>query len=170
VFYDECLRISPTPTPVSITFSKLDPNNGDNVKDFDVPNSSRLTDRYPATYEEFFGMLSGAPCIYKSAPACSERQAPQAQHFIHEARPAYGHPIAGAWPKIDMNIYKSLNSRSVMWTSIDPFSFANAKEKTPFCSLSIWIDVKHKTLLLDAAAVAANAIEGMLSLAGFSEG
>ena len=42
-----------------------------------------------------------------------------------------------AWPKIDMNIYKSPNSRSVMWTSIDPFSFANAKEKTPFCSLSI---------------------------------
>lgn len=30
--------------------------------------------------------------------------------------------------------------------------------------------MKHKTLLLDAAAVAANAIEGMLSLAGFSEG
>jgi len=134
-----------------------------------VSNSSRLTDRYPAAYKDFFGLPSGAPCIYKSGPAWPERKGPQAQRYIREVRPVYGHPIADSWFKIGTDIYKSLDSRGVKWTSIDPVTFANAGEKTPFCRLLMWIGVKHKTLSFDDAVAATDAIKGILSLAGFPE-
>ncbi|KAF8595172.1 hypothetical protein BDV93DRAFT_534959 [Ceratobasidium sp. AG-I] len=129
----------------------LDINNGG------VANSSRLTDRYPAAYKDFFGTPSGAPCIYKSGPAWPERKGPQAQRYIREARPVYGHPLADAWLEIGTNIYRALDARGVKWTSIDPVAFADAGEKTPFCSLLMWIGVKHETL----------AFEDILRLAGF---
>ncbi|KAG8891324.1 hypothetical protein FRC01_014764 [Tulasnella sp. 417] len=133
-------------------------------------NSSRLTDRYPAAYKDFFGMPSGAPCIYKSGPAWPERKGLlEAQRFIREARPVYAHPIAGSWLKIGTDIYKFLDSSSVMWTSIDPVAFANAGEEKPFCPLLMWIGVKHESLLFDAAVAAADAIKGILSIAGFPE-
>ncbi|KAG8797913.1 hypothetical protein FRC17_007607, partial [Serendipita sp. 399] len=170
-FYESCLSISkqlgnqlPISTNSTYTSGKLDLNKGSVVSD-----SSRLTDRYPAAYKDFFGMPSGAPCIYKSGPAWPERKGPQAQRFIREARPVYGHPIAGSWLKIGMDIYKCLDSFSVMWTSIDPVAFANAGEKTPFCPLLMWIGVKPNTLLFDDAVAAANAIKRILSLAGFSD-
>ncbi|KAG8808704.1 hypothetical protein FRC17_003821, partial [Serendipita sp. 399] len=166
-FYESCLNISKqlgNQLPISTTSSKLDLNKGSVVSD-----SSRLTDRYLAAYKDFFGMPSGAPCIYKSGPAWPERKGPQAQRFIREARPVYGHPIAGSWLKVGMDIYKLLDSCSIMWTSIDPVAFANAGEKTPFCPLLMWIGVKHKTLLFDDAVAAANAIKRILSLAGFPE-
>ena len=169
VFYEQCLNISTTstlvsPTSRSRTFSKFNPNKGNTVS-----SSSRLTDRYPAAYKDFFGMPSGAPCIYKSGPAWPEHQGPQAQRCIREARPVYGHPIACSWIKIGADIYRYLDSCSVKWTSIDPVAFANAGEKTPFCPLLVWIGVKHETLEFDDAVATANGIKDILSEAGFPE-
>ncbi|EJC98231.1 uncharacterized protein FOMMEDRAFT_62329, partial [Fomitiporia mediterranea MF3/22] len=87
---------------------------------------SRLTNHYPAAYKDFFGMPSGAPCIYKTGPAWPEPAGPQAQRFIREARPVYSHPIADSWLKIGTDIYKFLDSHNIKWTSIDPVGFANA--------------------------------------------
>ena len=134
-----------------------------------VSDSRRLTDRYPAAYKDFFGTPSGAPCIYKSGPAWPERKGPDAQRYIREARPAYGHRIAGSWREIGTQISKCLDSRSIKWTSIDPVAFANAGEKTPFCPLLIWIGVKHETLLFDDAVAAGNAIKDILGQVGFPE-
>jgi len=114
-------------------------------------------------------MPSGAPCIYKSGPAWPEREGPQAQRFIREARPVYGHPIAPSWFKIGTEIYEALDSRNVMWTSIDPIAFANAGETMPFCPLLMWIGVKRRSLLYGAAVAAAEAIKIILGLAGFPE-
>jgi len=176
-FFDSCLNISqklgnqpPVSTtstlvsPTAYTFGKLDLSKGSVVSE-----SSRLTDRCPTAYKDFFGLPSGAPCIYKSGPAWPERKGPQAQRYIREARPVYGHPIADSWLRIGMDIYKLLDSRSVKWTSIDPVAFANAGEKTPFCPLLMWIGVKHETLLFDDAVAAAKAIKGILSQGGFPE-
>jgi hypothetical protein len=177
-FFESCLNISTqltthssitTPStrvsPTAYMFNKLDLDKGGIVSD-----SSRLTDRYPAAYKDFRGMPSGAPCIYKSGPAWPEREGLAAQWpYIREARPVYGHPIAGSWIKIGAEIYKSLDSRSVKWTSIDPVAFANAGEKTPFCPLLMWIGVKHETLDFDDAVAAANAIKDILSQAGFPD-
>ena len=143
-------------------FNKLSPNKGSVVSD-----SSRLTDYYPAAYKDFFGMPSGAPCVYKSGPAWPEPKGPQAQRFIREARPVYNHPIAGSWLKIATDVYKFLDSCSIKWTSIDPVAFANAGEKMPFCPFLMWIGVKHRTLLFNDAVAAANAIKAILSQAGF---
>ncbi|KAG8893234.1 hypothetical protein FRB99_002117, partial [Tulasnella sp. 403] len=176
-FYEECVDIStqlrnqssistastPVP-PTAYTFGKLDSNKGSVVSD-----SSRLTDNYPAAYKDFFGLPSGAPCIYKSGPAWPERKGPQAQRYAREARPIYGHPIADSWLKIGADIYKLLDSRNVKWTSIDPVAFANAGEKTPFCPLLMWIGVRHETLLFDDAVAAARSIKDILSQAGFPD-
>jgi hypothetical protein len=68
-----------------------------------------------------------------------------------------------------MEIYKSLNSCSIKWTSIDPVTFADTGEKTLFCQLLIRVGVKHKTLSFEEAVAAADTIKGILSLAGFPE-
>ncbi|KAG0634813.1 hypothetical protein HOY80DRAFT_1012275 [Tuber brumale] len=132
-----------------------------------VAHSSRLINRYPAAYKDFFGTPSGAPCIYKSGPVWPVREGPEAQRYICEAPPVYGHPIANDWLKIGTDIYQALDALDVKWTSIDPVAFANAGEKKPFCSLLMWIGVKHETLAFEAAVTAAGAVEGILRQAGF---
>ena len=158
-FFSTSFLLSPTPYALRNCNPKL--NKGSVVSD-----SSRLTDYYPSAFTDFSGIPSGAPCVYKSGPAWSERRAPESQSFIRELRPVYGHPIAASWPDIGTDIYQLLDSRSVLWTSIDPVAFANAGEKKPFCPLLIWIGVKPNLLYGDAVA-AANAIKGVLSQAGF---
>ena len=109
--------------PTAFKFSKFNYNEGDCDKGGVVSDPSRLTDHYPAAYKAFFGLLSGALCIFKSGPAWLEPMDSQAQHFIREARPVYGHPIADSWLKIGTDIYKYLDSCSVEWTAIDPVAF-----------------------------------------------
>ncbi|KAF8874482.1 hypothetical protein BD779DRAFT_1664243 [Infundibulicybe gibba] len=142
---------------------------------FETPQSGasrcRLTSLYPAAFKDFFGIPSGAPCVFKSGPAWPEPkpEGTHGQRYIREARPVHGHPIAGSWLKIGEEIYRSLDSHDVKWTSIDPVAFANAGEKTPFCPLLMWIGVKHESLRFEDAVAAADAIKGILSIAGFPE-
>ncbi|KAF8874483.1 hypothetical protein BD779DRAFT_1703538 [Infundibulicybe gibba] len=117
----------------------------------------------------FYGIPSRAPCIFKSGPAWHERKGPQAQSYIREARPVHGHPIAGSWLEIGAEIYQSLDARGVKWTSIDPVAFADAGEEKPFCPLLMWIGVKPETLHFEDAVVAADAIKGILTIAGFPD-
>ena len=92
--------------PTTFKFSKFNYNEGDCDKGDVVSDPSHLTDHYPAAYKAFFGLLSGALCIFKSGPAWLEPMDSQAQHFIREARPIYGHPIADSWLKSGTDIYK----------------------------------------------------------------
>ncbi|PWW80501.1 hypothetical protein C7212DRAFT_361520 [Tuber magnatum] len=175
-FFEWCLGIptglenqlpllsAPTPVPPTAPmFNKPNGRNGGSV----ITPSSRLIDRYPAAYKDFFGTPSGAPCIYKSGPAWPERKGPLEQRCIREARPVYGHPIAKNWLKIGTDIYQALDALGVKWTSIDPIAFAEAGEKTPFCPLLIWIGVQHETLAFEAAVTAADTIKDILRQAGF---
>ncbi|KAG0133117.1 hypothetical protein HOY82DRAFT_584602 [Tuber indicum] len=132
-----------------------------------VTHSSRLIDRYPAAYKDFFGTPSGAPCIYKSGPTWPEPKSFGAQRYIRETRHVYGHPMANDWLKIGTKIYQALDSLGVKWTSIDPVAFANKGEKTPFCPLLVWIGVKRQTLTFEAAVTAADTVKHILWQAGF---
>ncbi|PWW76389.1 hypothetical protein C7212DRAFT_357331 [Tuber magnatum] len=132
-----------------------------------VTHSTHLINPYPAVYKDFFGMPSMARCIYKSGAAWPERNGPEGQPYIREARPVYGHPIANNWLAIGTEIYKALDTLGVKWTSIDPVAFANAGEKISFCPLLMWIGVKHETLTYEAAVTAANTVKDILFQAGF---
>jgi hypothetical protein len=97
---------------------------------------------------DFYGVPSDAPCIYKSGSAWPQPMGgPHPQRQVREARPVYNHRIAGTWIAIGTKIYRFLNSCSVNWNSIDPVAFANAGEKTPVFPLLMWIGVVRKTLL-----------------------
>ena len=109
--------------PTAFKFSKLDYNKGDCDEGSVISDLSHLTDHYPAAYKAFFSLLGGALCIFKLGPAWLEPTGPQVQHFIREARPIYGHPIADSWLKIGTDIYKYLDSCSGEWISIDPVAF-----------------------------------------------
>ena len=115
------------------------------------------------------GLHSNPVCIYKSGPAWPEREGPEAQRFIREARPVHGHHITHSWLKIGREICELLDSRSVKWTSVDPVAFANIGEKTPFCPFLLWIGVKPRTLSFDEAVAAADAVKVILSQAGFDD-
>ena len=159
-FISTMLLLSPTPYTLRNRSPKLS-------KGSVVSDSSHLTDYYPSVFTDFFSVPSGAPCVYKSGPAWSERQSPESQSIIRKLRPVYGHPIADSWHDIGTDIYQFLDSHSVMWTSINPVAFANVGEKKPFCPLLIWISVKPNTLLFGDAVAVASAIRGVLSQAGF---
>ena len=148
----------------SNAFDKLD------LGEDSVSDTVRLTNRYAAAYTDFYGVPSGASCIYKSGPARSQPAGgPHPQRQVREARPVYNHRIVVTWIEIGTKIYKFLNSCSMNWNSIDPVAFANTGEKTQFCPLLVWTGVVPKTLSYDKAVDAANAIKGILGQAGFPE-
>lgn len=129
----------------------------------------RLINCYPAAYKDFYGLPSRPPCVYKSGPAWRENHGPEPYRIIREARPVHDHPIAGKWRDIGTRIYQFLDSKGVMWTSIDPVGFAEVGEMKPFCALLMWIGVKPKSLRYSAAVAAAEAIKKILAEAGFPE-
>ena len=167
-FYQACQDMAFKFTPYDFRASINSTGNGDEDDAFDP---SRLTDHSPAAYKDFYGLPSGAPCIFKSGPAWPERTGPMEHRIIREARPAYDHPIANSWLEIGTDIHRFLDSRNVRWTSIDPVAFANAnaEDDTPFCPLLVWIGVQPKTLAFEDAVTAANGVKSILSQAGFPD-
>ncbi|KIY44819.1 hypothetical protein FISHEDRAFT_77229 [Fistulina hepatica ATCC 64428] len=130
-----------------------------------VSKATRLTDKYPNAYSDFYG--SGTPCVFKSGPDWRVRKGPQAQGTVREARPVYRHAIGHTWLSIGKRIYHGLDSIGVKWTSINPFAYADAGEAKPFCSLILSIGVKPHSLLYDAAVAAATVVKDILAEAGF---
>ncbi len=130
-----------------------------------VSKSTRLTDKYPNAYNDFYS--SGTPCVFKSGPDWYVRKGPQAQGIVREARPVYRHAIGPTWLSIGKRIYDGLDSIGVKWTSINPLAYADAGEAKPFCSLILSIGVKPHSLLYDAAVAAATAVKKILAEVGF---
>jgi hypothetical protein len=133
-----------------------------------VSVATRLTDKYPNAYSDFYP--SRTPCVFKSGPDWPVRKGPQAQGIEREARPVYGHAIGPTWLSIGKRIYQyGLDSIGVKWTSINPLAYANAGEAKPFCSLIISIGVKPHSLLYEAAVAAATVVKKILAEAGFPD-
>ena len=61
-----------------------------NLNKGSVISASCLTDRDPAAHKDFFGMPSGAPCVYKSGPE-TERQGLETRSIIREL--VYDYPL-----------------------------------------------------------------------------
>ncbi|PWW76363.1 hypothetical protein C7212DRAFT_351499 [Tuber magnatum] len=127
--------------------------------------STRLTDKYPNAYSDFYG--SGTPCVFKSGPDWHVREGPEAQGIEREARPVYRHAIGPTWLSIGERIYRGLDSIDVEWTSINPLAYADAGEAKPFCALILSIGVKPCSLPYDAAVTAAAMVKEILGEAGF---
>ncbi|CAL1712109.1 unnamed protein product [Somion occarium] len=132
-----------------------------------VSNATRLTDKYPNAYSDFYG--SDTPCVFKSGPDWHVRKGPQTRGIEREARPVYRHPIGPTWLSIGRRIYDYLDSIGVKWTSINPLAYADAGEAKPFCSLILSIGVKPDSLLYDTAVDAAAAVKVILAEAGFPD-
>ncbi|KAI0769170.1 hypothetical protein BC629DRAFT_1642855 [Irpex lacteus] len=124
-------------------------------------SSSTARIDYANAYTDFYG--SGTPCVFK----WPTRKGPDAQGFVREARPIYGHAIAYTWLVIGHRMVKSLDSRSVLWTSINPLAYANAGETKPFCPFVISIGVKPYSILYSDAVTAAKVVHDILTGAGF---
>ncbi|KAI9759665.1 MAG: hypothetical protein M1840_003231 [Geoglossum simile] len=126
---------------------------------------TRLTDKYPNTYHDFYG--SGTPCVFKSGPNWHIPKGPEAQRIIREARPVYRHAIGSIWLSIGKRIYQGLDSIDVKWTSINPLAYADVGKAEPFCFLIFSIGVKPHSLLYDAAVATAAVVKEILTEAGF---
>ncbi|KAG8692458.1 hypothetical protein FRC08_009765 [Ceratobasidium sp. 394] len=123
---------------------------------------------YPAAFNDFYGLPSSPPCVFKTGEAWFIRTGPEAQRILREVRPIYDHPIRDSWLDIGKRIYEDLDSRDVKWSSIDPVGFAEAgkKDVTP---LHLWIGVIPATLVFEAAKAAAEGIKDILAQAGFPD-
>ncbi|KAF9783224.1 hypothetical protein BJ322DRAFT_1110106 [Thelephora terrestris] len=136
---------------------------GDNV----VPRATRLTEKYPYAYSDFYG--SGTPCVYKSGPDWPIRKGPMAQGIVREPRPVHGHAIQPTWVSIGTRICDELESVGIMWTSINPLAYANDGEPKPFCPLIICVGVNPGSLLYEDAVAAAAVVKNILTDAGFPD-
>ncbi|KAG0642415.1 hypothetical protein HOY80DRAFT_881744 [Tuber brumale] len=135
--------------------------------DDEVAKTTRLIDKYPNAYCDFYNSGTPTPCVFKSGPEWYVRKGPQAQRIEREARPVYCHPIGPTWLSIGERIYHGLDSLSLKWTSINPLAYANAGEVEPFCSLILSIGVKPYSLHYDAAVAASAVVKEILAEAGF---
>ncbi|KAJ3525143.1 hypothetical protein NMY22_g10696 [Coprinellus aureogranulatus] len=128
-----------------------------------------LHDRYHAVIRDFCGSPSRPPCIYKSGPAWREMRGAGSWPVYRETRAVHDHPISNTWIEIGTRIYKHLDSKRVMWTSIDPVAFAEQDEPKPFCPLIMWIGVEPNSLAFEDAVVAADGVKDILDEEGFPE-
>lgn len=126
-----------------------------------------LTELYPNTYSDFYG--SGTPYVFKSGPEWPTCTGPEAQGIVHEACPIYHHAIGLTWPSISTRIYQNLNSRGVIWTSINPLTYTNQGDAKPFCSLILSIGVRPSSLSYKNAITAAKTVKEILADAGFPD-
>ncbi|KAI0056985.1 hypothetical protein BV25DRAFT_1831617 [Artomyces pyxidatus] len=130
-----------------------------------VFKATRLTDKYPNAYSDFYG--SGTPCVFKTGPDWRVREGPQAQGIVREARPVYRHAIGRTWLSIGKRICDDLDSTGVKWTSVNPLAYADAGQAEPFCPFILSIGVQPRSLLYDAAVAAAAVVKTILADAGF---
>ncbi|KZT23693.1 hypothetical protein NEOLEDRAFT_1157202 [Neolentinus lepideus HHB14362 ss-1] len=128
---------------------------GDDV----VYTATRLTEKYPNAYSDFYG--SATPCVYKSGPDWPG--------IVREPRPVHGHAIQLAWVSIGTRICDELESVGIIWTSVNPLAYANAGEPKPFCPLIICVGVNPGSLLYEAAVAAAAVVKNILTDAGFPD-
>lgn len=92
--------LSPTETLVAAT--TLFPSKSSLSGDPDASKTTRLTDKYPNAFSDFYGC--GTPCVFKSGPSWPVNKGPQAQGTVREARPIYDHPIQPVWLDIGTKI------------------------------------------------------------------
>ncbi|KAG8727387.1 hypothetical protein FRC11_013329 [Ceratobasidium sp. 423] len=125
-----------------------------------------LTDKYPCTFSDFHG--HGTPCIYKSGPEWPA-QGSLGKPLVHEPHPVYGHAIQPTWVSISTCICDKLESDGIMWTFINPFTYANAGECKPFCPLIICVSVNPGSIPHEVTVAGAAVIKNILTNAGFPD-
>ncbi|KAI0327258.1 hypothetical protein GY45DRAFT_1355802 [Cubamyces sp. BRFM 1775] len=114
---------------------------------------TRLTETYENAYTDFHG--SGTRI--------------EEQKLVRAARPIHYHRIEPTWGFISWAIVAALDKLQVDWNAINPLAYANAGEAALICDFVITIGVRPGSLAYDAAVTAANAINAILSAAGFPE-
>ncbi|KAF5386662.1 hypothetical protein D9615_001562 [Tricholomella constricta] len=122
---------------------------------------SRLSDPYPAAFNDFYGLPSNLRSVFKSGIPWYVREGPEVWRILREACPVCDHPLQDRWLEIGQLICDHLDSCDVQWSSIDPVRFAEAgtKETT---ELYLWIGVIPATLFIEAAKAAAEGCKDIL--------
>ncbi|KAH9053775.1 hypothetical protein EDB87DRAFT_1704818 [Lactarius vividus] len=94
----------------------------------------------------FYGFPSNPISVYRTGHAWPVPRGPQAQCVPREPRPVYNHPIQAVWCTVGVQVYKSLDSIGVKWSTIDPVRFAEqGGEAGP---LYLWVGVEPRSLSL----------------------
>ena len=132
-----------------------------------VVKTAHPMDKYPHAYSDFYG--TGLVCVYKSGPSWPIRNGPESQGIVREVRPIYSHAIGSTWLSTGNLIYDFLDTKGILWTSIDPLAYANEGESKPFCPFIVSIGVKPDSLLYDDAVSAGNEVRRILAEAGFPD-
>ncbi|KAH8115973.1 hypothetical protein DFH11DRAFT_1583254 [Phellopilus nigrolimitatus] len=133
--------------------------------DPDASKTTRLTDKYPNAFSDFYGC--GTPCVFKSGPSWPVNKGPQAQGIVREARPIYDHPIQPVWLDIGTKISQALDSMAVKWTSIGPRAYANAGKSELLCPFVLRVGVVPHSLLYEDAVAATTIVEKIFTEASF---
>ena len=163
-FAAACLATAPlsagsTLVSRATTFDKL------SLSDDVDSNATRLTKFYPNAYSDFYP--SRTPYVYESGPDWPVRTGPEAQGLVREARPVCRHPIGPNWHSIGTDIYQTLDSKDVIWTSINLLAYANEGEVKPFCAVILSIGVEPFSLSYKDTVAAAALVKNILAAAGF---
>jgi len=153
--------LSPIPTLVSANVSEFDKSDA-------VAEQSRFTKHYADAFTDTYGVVGGAPFIYKTGPAWPKRTGGP-QPSVREMRPvAHSHPIATHWIDIVGKVEGYFKEHEIDLTIVAGLAFANAKEKTAFCELVVVIGIPPRTFeFADVKAAADDVERTILAQCGF---
>ncbi|TFK81504.1 hypothetical protein K466DRAFT_604445 [Polyporus arcularius HHB13444] len=85
---------------------------------------------------------------------------PEASRWLKELRPVFGHKLIEAWPKLAPKIVECLDSKNVLFTTIDGIRFAIGDG--PAGAVTIWIGVRCGELTAERAHDAARSCLALL--------
>ncbi|THU87880.1 hypothetical protein K435DRAFT_821801 [Dendrothele bispora CBS 962.96] len=79
---------------------------------------------YSGAFSDFYGFPSHTISVYRTGDEWPVPKGPQGQRVPREARPVCNHPIQAVWRTLGKQVYQSLDSLGVLWSTIDLVRFA----------------------------------------------
>lgn len=127
------------------------------------PEKARFLDNYADAFTDTFGIVGGAPFIYRNGSPWPKPDSPFARPYVRVMRPvAHTHPIANVWEGIVLKIEEYLEGRGIEPTIITGLSYGNAADNYVFCELAVVIGVVPRHFSFDDVKDAADHIKSVI--------
>ena len=105
----------------------------------------------------YSGLCSSPRLVYRTGTTpWTMPTGPEAYRQLKELRPVFGHKLNVVWKDLGPKICRLLDSRGVLWTSIDVVRFIKVGEGEVVGPVVLWIGVAPETLLGEDARASAN--------------
>lgn len=171
-FLDFCIALSRERIQRSESFLRLTDRESSSDSLSEDSASAPSVRQFPAPPKEstsyYFGLYSSPQLVYRTGTTPWKRPTGfEAYCQRKELRPVFGHKINGVWKDLGPKVCQLLDSKEVLWTSIDVVRFKD--DTGPIGPVVLWIGVVPETLSTEDARTSANNCLDLLKEFGIAD-